>query len=98
MIRVFDERWTGILTNREDPDEMPRNAARFFTVSQASRIIARPDDNSYVRTRALPVCDNGRLVYLKACHSSNISIQLTRTRTIFEVSETILKFLVPPEN
>ena len=63
LIRVFDERWTGILTNSEDPDEMPRNAAIFFSVSLASRILARPDDNSYVRARALPVCDNGHLVY-----------------------------------
>ena len=41
----------------------------------------------------------------QACRSRSISIQfgnnsfgLTRTGTIFEVSETILKFLVPPKN
>ena len=38
-------------------------AALFFTESLASHILARPDDNSYARARALTVFDNGRLVY-----------------------------------
>ena len=47
-------------------------------------------------------CKSG-VSFNQACHNSNIGIGnisfgLARTGTIFEVSETILKLLVPPEN